>query len=127
MYCGCLAVQPAIAAGRCSPNCDVLRRNVVQQGVVTIIVMFDIPNLPNHTRASDKDWPVVVQARENAIRQAQDRAIARLASYKIRVNRRLTLTPGMGLTVNAAALEDLIANLEIEGIEEDHPAAPSRP
>lgn len=118
-------VTPPPVKSKCGPTtCDELVAKARRQGSVNVIVGFNIPNLPNHSRVPEKDRPTVMREREAAIRQAQDALLQRMSAHKIRVGVKFKLTPGMAITVDAATLADLIADPDVVSIGEDIPMRP---
>lgn len=120
--------KPTPGKSKCGPTtCDELLAKARQHGSVNVIVLLDIPNLPDDTRVPKKDRPAVLQARQAAIRQAQEAFLQRMSAHKIRIGRKFTLTPGMSMTVDATVLKAIIEDSQIKSIQENLPDRPMLP
>jgi subtilisin len=111
-------IAPATGRDKCTPRCDELLAKARQQGLMSIMVTLDVPDLPDETRVPKEKQPAVMRERETAISQVQDRVLQRMHSHKIKSVRKFKLTPGLGLTVDAAALQTLITDPEVIQIHE---------
>ena len=103
----------------CKPDCDEFRAQVKQKGSIMVLVDLNIPNLPDETRAPKDKRATVLQARKQAISDAQDRLLRRMAMRNVKVHGKYTVSPGVAITVDAVSLEDLIANPEVVRIYEN--------
>lgn len=119
--------KPVPAATKCNPSCDALLAKARQKDSINVIILFHVPNLPGYAGVPKEKLQVVHQERERAIGQVQERFIQRMRSHKIHIGAKFKLTPGMGITVDAAALLELIRDPEIKSIGEDIPSFPQLP
>jgi subtilisin len=107
---------------KCYPaTCDELLTKAQQRGSVNVIILLNVPNLPDESRVPKKDRDNVMQARKAAIAQVQDRFLQRMSSHKVRVGAKFKLTPGLGITIDAKGLKDVMAQPEVKNIQENLP------
>jgi hypothetical protein len=96
---------------------------VREQGSIPVIVGLDVPFQPE----GELSDPQAVQDQRQAIAEAQDRLLQRMAGLNISNVTTFEFIPFVSMTVDEAALRDLIANPEVTSIEQDTPVAPTRP
>ncbi|MBI5025710.1 MAG: S8 family serine peptidase [Nitrospirae bacterium] len=103
----------------CPPNCEELLEKARKYGLVRVIVGLNIPDLPDPIRLPKEERPKAFQARKEAIAKAQERLLKRMAKHKIAYIKKSEYFPDMAMTIDAAALEVLIADPEVRNIGED--------
>jgi hypothetical protein len=85
-----------------------------------VIVTLAIPVTPEGYLPN----PDAVQRQRQAIAQAQDRLLAELKPFTVRVAARFT-TPQLALTVDEPALRHLVDSLQVAAIHQDLPRSPT--
>lgn len=94
-----------------------------EQGSVRVIVGLDVPFQPEGDLPDEQ----AVQAQRQAIAAAQDRLLQRMAPFAISNVSRYEFIPFVAMTVDEPALRNLIANPEVQSIEDDTPVSPAAP
>jgi hypothetical protein len=90
---------------------------VREQGSISVIVGLDVPFQPEGEMAD----PQAVQTQRQAIAAAQERLLQRMAGLNIRNVTTYEFIPFVAMTIDEAALRDLIANPEVTSIEQNTP------
>jgi hypothetical protein len=114
-------VQRAPGTKRCSPDCDQLLVKARQKGSTSIIVVLVAPDLP---RLARPEAPIGErrrshEARKQAVAQAQQSFLLKLASHKLNKLRAFAYLPHVSMEVDAATLEAILSYPEVRSVSEN--------
>ena len=97
-----------------------LRAKVARQGRLRVLATLSVPYDPEPQLA-----PASVSRQRAAIQAATDRVLAQLPAASYRLNATYQVYPLLGLSVDAAALDALLASPDVRGVTESRPLRPS--
>lgn len=111
-------VAPPSVISKCTPSCDELLAKARQQGLMSVVITLNLPNLPDIKHVPKQDLLTERDVRMAAINKAQDRFLQRMRAHKMQHVQKGKLAPDLAMNVDAAAIQTIIADPEVSNIHE---------